>query len=272
MLKRKINAALGGRYSVLGCVFCLSIGLAAPASASWLEGLSEVFSGSASVNNDAGNNETGNSEAGNSERGSPLTETDLTGAFKQALELGSRQVVTQLSAQDGFNRDPAVYIPLPEQLQTVKGWLGKVGMASLMDDLELKLNRAAEKATPQAQALFIQAIKEMSFDDVRRIYQGPDNAATRYFQAQMTPSLSAAMQPIVSASLREVGAIQRYDEMIGAYKDIPLVPDISADLTTHVVERGLKGIFHYLAEQEAAIRQDPVKQTTALLQHVFGAR
>ncbi|MFT6387920.1 MAG: hypothetical protein ACJAUP_001292 [Cellvibrionaceae bacterium] len=110
----------------------------------------------------------------------------------------------------------------------------------------------------------------MSFDDIRQIYNGPEDSATRFFQSKMITILTNAMSPVISNSLSELGAIKRYDEIISAYKTIPLVPDLKENLTEHVLEGGLNGIFHYLAEQEAAIRKYPIRQTTALLKKVFG--
>ena len=195
---------------------------------------------------------------------------DLNAAFKEALQIGAESVVSQLGATDGFNADSAIHIPLPEQLKTVKDMLAKVGMTSLVDDLELKLNRAAEAATPQAKVLFLESIKTMTFADVQAIYKGPDDSATQYFKTKMSQPLSEKMRPIVQQSLSQVGAVQAYDKVMGQYADLPLVPDVKANLTEHVVEKGISGIFYYLAKEEAAIRQDPLKQTTTLLQQVFG--
>ena len=199
-----------------------------------------------------------------------LSDEDITQAFRQALELGSDAVVSQVSQFDGFNTDPAIHIPLPNELKQARDLLGKVGMEKTLDDLEVRLNRAAESAAPQAKQLFMNAITGLTFSDIREIYEGNDDAATRYFQSSMTPELTSAMLPVIDKSLSEVGALQRYDDMISAYKTLPFVPDIKADLTNHVVKGSLDGIFHYLAEQEAAIRKDPIKQTTALLERVFG--
>jgi hypothetical protein len=201
-----------------------------------------------------------------------LTTGEIGAGLKDALLVGSENVVSQLGSLDGFNLDPAIHIPLPEQFSTVKSVLGKVGMTSLLDDLELKLNRAAEVATPKAKALFSQAISEMTFEDVMNIYNGPEDAATRYFQDKMTPPLAKEMQPVVEQSLAEVGAVQSYDNVMGEYRTIPFVPDVKADLTTYVVEKGMDGIFYYMAKEEAAIRQNPAKRTTELLQKVFGAK
>lgn len=201
-----------------------------------------------------------------------LSSDEIGAGLKEALLVGSGNVVSQLGSVNGFNLDPAIHIPLPGQLNSVKSLLGKVGMSSLLDDLELKLNRAAEVATPKAKELFAQAISEMTFDDVMNIYNGPQDSATRYFQGKMTPSLAKEMQPVVDQSLAEVGAVQAYDTAMGEYRAIPFVPDVKADLTTYVVEKGMDGIFHYIAVEEAAIRQNPAKRTTELLQRVFGAK
>jgi hypothetical protein len=201
-----------------------------------------------------------------------LTSDDIRAGLKEALRVGSENVVSRLGRTDGFNLDPAVHIPLPQQFDTVKSLLSKVGMSSLLDDLELKLNRAAEVATPKAKELFLQAISEMTFEDVMNIYNGPQDAATRYFQDKMSPSLAKEMQPVVDQSLAQVDAIQTYDKVMGEYRAIPFVPDVKADLTTYVVEKGMAGIFHYMAVEEAAIRQNPTKRTTELLQRVFGAQ
>ncbi len=201
-----------------------------------------------------------------------LTSKEIGSGLKEALLVGSASVVSQLGKKDGFNLDQAIHIPLPEKFDTVRSLLGKVGLASMLDDLELKLNRAAEVATPKAKELFVQAISEMTFEDVMNIYNGPEDAATRYFQDKMTPPLAREMQPVVEQSLAEVGAVQAYDNVMGEYRAIPFVPDVKADLTTYVIEKGMDGIFYYMAVEEAAIRQNPAKRTTELLQRVFGAK
>ena len=143
-------------------------------------------------------------------------------------------------------------------------------MGSDLENLEVSLNRAAEKAVPQAKALFVDTIKQMSFDDVRAIYRGPDDAATRYFQQKMTPALSRAMQPVVRKSLEQVGKPSNFMTVLCmTINPFPFVPDIKANLVQHVVDGGLRGIFHYLAQEEAEIRKNPVKRTTALLKKVF---
>ena len=221
------------------------------AQAGWLDKLKDVISS-------------------DSESSSALTDGDIAGALKDALTIGSENVVTQLSAPGGFNSDPKIHIPLPDSLKTVQDTMNKFGMGSSLNNLELKLNEAAETATEKAKPLFLDAIKQLTWDDVKNILNGPDDAATHYFKGKMSTPLAAEMKPIVDQSLTQVGAIKSYNNLIGEYKKLPLVPDVQADLSQHVLDKGIDGIFYYLAVEEGKIRNDPAKRTTDLLKKVFG--
>ena len=233
---------------ILFTITCVA--LITTAQAGWLDKLKDVIS-------------TDNST-------SALTDSDIAGALKDALTVGSENVVTQLSAPGGFNSDPKIHIPLPDSLKTVQDTMNKFGMGSSLNNLELKLNEAAETATKKAKPLFVDAIKQLTWDDVKNILNGPDDAATQYFKGKMSTPLSAEMKPIVDQSLNQVGAIKSYNNLMGDYKKLPLVPDVQADLSQHVLDKGIDGIFYYLALEEGKIRNDPAKRTTELLKKVFG--
>ena len=156
-------------------------------------------------------------------------------------------------------------------MRRVRKALKPFGMSGQLDDLELRLNRAAEVATPKARRIFVDAITSMTLDDARKIYDGPDDAATRYFQRRMTGPLRREMRPVISDSLSKVGAIRHYDAIMSEYRQFPFVPDVKADLVNHVLKLGLDGIFHYVAVEEAAIRNNPAKRSTELLRKVFGS-
>ena len=204
--------------------------------------------------------------------GGTLSTEEIAAGLKEALRVGTERVVSRLGRMDGFNGDPLVHIPLPEKLRTVQSTLQKMGMSDMLDDLETRLNRAAELATPKAKALFWSAIKQMTLKDVKSIYRGQDDAATRYFQEKMSGSLSKEMRPIVYESLSKIGAVNTFNEIMQTYHSLPFVPKVKADLTGYVVDRGIKGIFYYLAQEEKAIRRDPLKRTTELLRKVFGSQ
>lgn len=201
-----------------------------------------------------------------------LTDSEIGAGLKDALKVGTERVVNQLGMLDGFNTDTNIHIPLPDKFSKVRSMLGTIGKSAMLDDLELKLNRAAEQATPQAKQLFWDSIKEMTVDDVNQIYKGPKDAATQYFKGKMSQPLADAMKPLIDESMAQVGAVQAYDAVMGQYTAIPFVPDVKADLSSYVVEKGMAGIFFYLAKEEAAIRQNPVKRTTEILQKVFGSQ
>jgi hypothetical protein len=221
------------------------------ASAGWLDKLKELVPGGAA-------------------KQQSLSSDDISDGLKEALRVGTANVVNSLGASGGFNLDPQIHIPLPRELRQVKKALGKIGMESMLTDLETRLNRAAEIATPRAKQLFITAINDMTLDDVMAIYQGPEDAATQYFKSRMSGPLAVAMKPIVDESLADVGAVKSYVEVMASYNSVPFVPKVDADLGDYVVDKGMDGIFFYLAEEEVAIRQNPAARTTALLRRVFG--
>ena len=253
------------RYTTIRKTICIAVSMAFffclignVSAADWLKKGKDLLGGSGI--------------GGGSVASKALSTDEISSGLKEALRVGSERVVAELGKTDGFNTDPKIHIPLPENLKKVQDALSKVGMSSMVDDLELRLNRAAEAATPKAKKLFGDAIKEMTMDDAKAIYKGPDDAATSYFKEKMSKPLTAEMKPIVEKSLGEVGAIQSYDKMMSKYKSLPFVPDAKADLTRHVLDKGMDGIFYYMAKEEAAIRQNPVKRTTELLKRVFGAK
>jgi Protein of unknown function (DUF4197) len=138
-----------------------------------------------------------------------------------------------------------------------------------VDELEVGMNRAAEQATPQAKAIFIAAVKKMSFDDARKILTGGDTAATEYFKRTSSGDLTTAFSPIVKRSMQRVGVVQQYNRVLAS------APGGSAlagqfDLNKYVVEKTLDGLFLMLGEEEKKIRKDPMAQTTSLLKEVFG--
>ncbi len=200
-----------------------------------------------------------------------LGSAEIAAGLKQALDIGSANVVRRLGARDGFLGDTAVRIPLPDSMRQVQQVLRRLGLSGLLDDLEVRLNRAAERAAPEAGALFREAIARLTLNDVRAILEGPEDAATRYFQDRMSPGLRQAFRPIVEDELAAVGAIDAYERAMEPYRAVPLVPDVRADLTGHVLDGALEGLFLYLAREEAEIRQNPARRTTELLQRVFGS-
>lgn len=199
-----------------------------------------------------------------------LSLDQITEGLREALKVGTETVVGQIGANDGYNADPDIHIPLPEKMQQAQSFLRKFGLSSMADDVEMRLNRGAEAAAPKTKEIIWAAIRDMTMEDARAIYDGPDDAATQYFKKVATPELTQTVRPIIDQSLKDVGAIASYDALMAEYKNYPFVPDIKSDLTEHATALALEGLFHYLAIEEAAIRNNPVKRTTEILTTVFG--
>ncbi|MFN3076799.1 MAG: DUF4197 domain-containing protein [Alphaproteobacteria bacterium] len=192
--------------------------------------------------------------------------------LKEALRVGTGRAVDLIGRPDGFNGNPKLHIPLPSSLAMVQGALNRAGLGSLTNDLELRLNRAAESAVPHVKELFLKAINEMTLEDVVGIFKGPPDAATRYFAGKMSKPLAERMTPVVERSLADAGAVQSLNGVMDKYRSLPLLPSVDTDLTGYVVQKASDGLFHTIGQQEAAIRSDPGARSTELLKRVFGGR
>ena len=203
--------------------------------------------------------------------GKSLTNSDIVAGLKEALEVGTTNTVDLTGKLDGYFGNAAIKILLPSQLQNVEQGLRLLGQGQKVDELVLAMNRAAEKAAPAAKDIFWGAIKNMTFEDARKILSGGDTAATDYFRAKTSETLTAAFRPVVDASMKEVGVVQQYDQLMSAYKSVPFASALpSFDLQAYVVSKALDGLFTVLGEQEKKIRTDPAAQVTGLLKKVFG--
>jgi hypothetical protein len=200
-----------------------------------------------------------------------LTNDKITAGLKEALQVSTTNAVALVGKPDGFLKNDAIKIPLPEKLQTVGRGLRMIGMSGQVDELEVGMNRAAEQATPKAKAIFLAALKKMTFDDARRIWSSNDTAATEYFRGASSADLTVAFTPIVHAQLAKLGVIKQYNSVVQS------TPGGSAfavkfDLDKYVVGKTLDGLFYTLGQEEKKIRKDPAAQTTALLRAVFGKK
>jgi hypothetical protein len=198
-----------------------------------------------------------------------LSTSEISSGLTEAIWVGAQRVIGQLGTTGGFESDPEVHIPLPKTIRTAQSVLDKIGYGSLGQELEQALNRGAEKAVPEATAVFGDAIKAMTWRDAQGILNGADDAATQYFKRTTSKPLAQRFAPIVENALAETGAVQSYDTFIGQYKSVPLVPDAKADLTAHVVQKALNALFLYVGKEEAAIRNNPAARSTDLLKKVF---
>ncbi|MCD6075265.1 MAG: hypothetical protein K0Q70_2148, partial [Rhodospirillales bacterium] len=149
----------------------------------------------------------GRTGSGSGSKAASLSDGEIGGGLKEALKVASQHVTGQLGKSDGYFKDPAIQIPLPGVLQQVSGPLKSMGMSGMLDELHLKMNRAAEQAAPKALNIFTDAVSKMSINDARGILSGPNDAATQYFKRTTSGNLTTAFKPIVGNSLSSVGAV-----------------------------------------------------------------
>jgi Protein of unknown function (DUF4197) len=200
-----------------------------------------------------------------------LSNGDIVSGLKNALEVGTTNTVDLTGKVDGYFGNQAIKILLPKQLQSVEQGLRVIGQGDKVDEFVLSMNRAAEKAAPGAKDIFWGAIKSMSFDDARKILTGGDTAATEYFRAKTSGTLTAAFRPVVADSMKDVGVIQQYKQLQSSYQSVPFASSLpSVDIESYVVSKALDGLFLVLGEQEKKIRTNPAAQVTDILKKVFG--
>lgn len=202
---------------------------------------------------------------------SELSDEKIAAGLRNALEIGTGNAVSSVGRPDGFFKNAIIKILMPKKLQALEKGLRLVGYGPQVDEFVLSMNRGAEKAAPLAKQIFIGAIKEISFDDARKILTGGETSATDFFKAKTTTRLSTAFRPIISKSLSDVGATRKYKDLIGRYEALPLAGRQSLDLDDYVVGKALDGIFYMVGEEEKKIRKNPAARVTSILKEVFGS-
>ena len=198
-----------------------------------------------------------------------LGTSEIGSALKEALNKGVTEQVTKLTATDGFYKNEAVKILLPEELQKVDKKLRQVGLGSLADEGIKVLNRAAEDAVKEGTPIFVNAITSMTLTDAKGILMGADNSATAYLQKSTSTPLYAKFSPVVKTSLSTVGADEVWAKIIAKYNALPLVTKVNPDLTDYVTNKTMDGVFKMIAVEEKNIRTNISFRTSDLLKKVF---
>jgi len=199
-----------------------------------------------------------------------LSDATIASGLKEALQVGTQNAVSLTGRPDGYFQNAAIKILMPSPLQPLEKGLRAVGYGPQIDELVLSMNRAAERAAPAAKPIFLEAITAMSFDDARKIVTGSPTAATEYFKGKTSEKLTAAFQPVVAQTMREVGVTRQYQELMGRAQAIPFLKSQAFDLDSYVVAKSLDGLFDVLGQEEQKIRTNPAARATDLLKQVFG--
>ncbi|MDF2487682.1 MAG: hypothetical protein K0S77_304 [Pseudomonas sp.] len=200
-----------------------------------------------------------------------LTQKDATGGLKDALAQGAQIAVKQLGTAGGFSNNPEVRIELPGNLGKAAKAMKMFGKGEQVEALEASMNKAAEAAVPQAQAILVDAVKNMSVTDAKGILGGADDSATQYLNKTSREQIRAKFLPIVKQATDKVGLVQQYNSFAGQAAGLGIGSAKTANVENYVTEQALDGLFKMIAQQEASIRENPAAAATSLAKKVFGA-
>jgi hypothetical protein len=200
-----------------------------------------------------------------------LSNADASAGLKKALDQGINAAVGKLGVTDGFLKNPAVKIDLPPKLAKAEGMMRMLGVGDQLDQLVISMNHAAEAAVPESKDLLKQALKQMSLADAKRILTGGDDAATQYFKQATYVQLKAKFLPIIGRATQKVKLSETYDALAKKAVALGVLKSEDATLQSYVTDKTLDGLFLMMAEEERAIRKDPLGQASSLLKKVFGS-
>lgn len=202
---------------------------------------------------------------------SSLSNTDASAGLKKALDQGINEAVGKLGVAGGFLNNPKVKIPLPPKLAKAEGAMRLIGMGGQADELVTAMNRAAEDAVPESKVLLKQALKQMSVADAKKILTGGEDSATQYFKHVTYTPLQVKFAPIIERATAKVKLADSYNAVAEKGVALGVLKPGDATLQSYVTAKTLDGLYLMMAEEERAIRKDPLGQTSDLLKKVFGA-
>ncbi|MDP1683006.1 MAG: DUF4197 domain-containing protein [Burkholderiales bacterium] len=200
-----------------------------------------------------------------------LSDQDVTRGLKDALAEGAGKAVSTLGRTDGFLLNDKVRIPLPESLQSVESVMKALGQGKRIEELKTSLNRAAEAAVPEAKTLLVDAIKNMSVADAKAVLTGGEDAATKYFRQATGAKLHERFLPVVGKTVNRYKLTQQYDRIAGTASQAGLIGKEQANMSEYVTGKALDGLFLMIAEEEKAIRRDPLGRSSEYVRKVFGS-
>ncbi len=204
--------------------------------------------------------------------GAPLSEEEVVAGLKEALRVSTDTTVRHLNRLDGYYGDELIRILFPPDAQRLRTAIEALPRGQeLIQDLVIKMNRAAEEAAAEAKPIFWNAITALTIEDGMRILKGDSVAATRYLQEKTYDSLYARYKPKIQEAMESVGAQQAWESLVDTYNNLPttFTPIENRDLAAYVTDRALYGLFLKVGEHETRIRRDVAYRVTDLLRKVF---
>jgi hypothetical protein len=200
-----------------------------------------------------------------------VSSKDASAGLRAAISQGIERAISLLGTQNGFLNNPKYTIPLPPALEKADRALRMVGLSGEADELKASMNHAAEMAVADAKPVFKQAVQRMTVSDAKAILTGGDTSATQYFRQATSAQLATRFKPIVARSTAKLQLGSLYNQYAGKAVQFGLIKQEDANLDDYVTARALDSLFGAIAEEEVAIRKDPLGQTSSLIKKVFGA-
>ncbi len=208
-----------------------------------------------------------------------LPASEVASGLKEALAQGTTNAINALGRNNGFWKNDAVRILLPESVRKIAKVARQLGQGERVDAFELSMNRAAEKAVPHVADIFGDAIRKMTLKDARGILAGGDHAATDYFRRVAGDALKTRIRPVVSEATSQVGVTEKYKALTGSGSELGSALSMlggknkgqSLNLDDYVTDKTLDGLFKVIGDEEKDIRSNPLARSTDLLKKVFGS-
>lgn len=210
-----------------------------------------------------------NQMAGQMPTNVPLSQQDIGNGLKEALTKGINTQVQSLAQTNGFFNNEMVRILLPEELRVVDTRLRQMGLSSLADDGLRILNRAAEEAVKEGTPIFVDAVRQMTWQDARNILMGDARSATNYLEQTTRAALYQKFHPVIQQNFRKVGADKIWENIINQYNALPLVRKVNPNLTDYTTQKAMDGVFTMIAIEETNIRTHISARNTDLMRRVF---
>ena len=203
-----------------------------------------------------------------------LSEAEVGSGLKEALVQGVNRSVSSASAQDGFFKNPLLFIAFPEEANVVKEKALSLGLDAQVNQFEMTMNRAAEEASKAAAPIFISAVQNMTIEDAFGILNGSDSAASDFLKRKTSAELTASFTPKVTDAINKVELTKHWEPLVSKYNLSTLLTGkepINEDLTAYITEKAIDGLFVHITAEEKLIRKDPKARATDLLERVFGS-
>lgn len=211
-----------------------------------------------------------NTVSGAVTNGGTPSNDDIAKGLKEALKVGTNNSTTSASKVDGFNKNPKIKIPFPQDAKDMEQYLRSAGMGAQCDKFVETLNHGAEEAAKSAAPIFVKAITNLTISDGMKILKGPNDAATQYLKQNTNTQLKTAFLPVVKTALEKVEITKYWTPLVSTYDKVPFVTKINPDLNSYVTGKAIDGLFKLIADEELKIRTDPAARISDILKEVFG--